>query len=364
MKNPINERISAIDGWRAISVTLVIFCHLLWWSSIRSDSDFAIAIAAGSGTLGVRVFFVISGFVICRGFIQEQAQNGRISLAAFYVRRIFRILPPLIVFLSVVSSLALIGLVYHHALAAIKGLLFICDIEGVDCGGYLGNHQWSLAVEEQFYLVFPLAFIFSVSVPRASFFLAISFAIASIAIALWVAKFSGAATTIGNFVFIGAGVTSAFYEHRIAKLAPNVPPAVVVLAVLAVMTISILDAHLQIKNQQFAVGYWPAELVTTILVSFLMPFLIAFILLATTFGQSFWKRFLAAPLMTTLGRISYSVYLWQQLATYPFAGAGYLFYVLSVSLCVLFCLGSYYYFEKPLIVFGRELSGRLQMVNS
>jgi peptidoglycan/LPS O-acetylase OafA/YrhL len=84
------------------------------------------------------------------------------------------------------------------------------------------------------------------------------------------------------------------------------------------------------------------------------------VLLASTLVKSPWQRFLAARPVVIFGRISYGVYLWQQLATYPVPGAGFLFYLGSISACVIFCLGSFYYFEKPLIAFGHELSRRLQ----
>ncbi len=156
-----SRRISGVDGWRAISVTLVIVSHLVPHLWPDSHSQLAASMARDYGALGVRIFFVISGFVICRGFIQEQKTNKKISIAGFYIRRVFRILPPLLVYLLILCSLALTRVVDREALGALKGLLFVCNIEGIGCGGYLGNHQWSLAVEEQFYLVFPLLFVLS-----------------------------------------------------------------------------------------------------------------------------------------------------------------------------------------------------------
>ncbi len=339
---PANERISAIDGWRAISVSFVIVSHVLAHLPFVGQSARAVAISRDYGALGVRVFFVISGFVICRGFIKEQYKYKRISVAAFYVRRVFRILPPLLLYLLVICSLTLAGLVDRDTIGAVKGLLFVCDIEGIDCGGYLGNHQWSLAVEEQFYLVFPLLFLFSGQ--RPWFFLAFLLAVPSISLVLAILKFADAASFIGTFVFISTGVVCAFNERRIVDLAAKLPAGSIAAAIIAVLVISVM----------------PPGRSYTILGNFVLPLLIAFVLLVTTLVKSSWQRFLAARPMAIFGRISYGVYLWQQLATYPFPDAGYLFYLCSIGTCFIFCLGSFYYFEKPLIAFGHELSRRLQ----
>lgn len=338
----MNGRISAIDGWRAISVTLVIVSHVLARIPLAGRSAIAILVSHDYGALGVRIFFVISGFVICRSFIQERKKNKIISIAAFYIRRVFRIQPPLLLYLLVICSLALMGFVDRNALGASKGLFFICDIDGVDCGGYLGNHQWSLAVEEQFYLVFPLLFLTRGKQPN--FFLAAMAAIPTLSLALAMLGFANAASFIATFVFISAGVFLAFNESRITNLAAKLPPGLIAAAAIAVLIISIM----------------PPGRSATILIDFVLPLLIGFVLLATTLVRSSWQRVLAARPMVAFGRISYGVYLWQQLATYPFRGAGYLFYLCSLCACVIFCFASFYYFERPLIGYGHKLSRRLQ----
>ncbi len=103
------------------------------------------------GTIGVSVFFAISGFIITRLLIIEHEKAGRIDLKAFYVRRACRILPALWVFLGI--SLLLSEQV--RSAHPIRVFLFLTDY--LDPGCWWLAHTWSLSVEEQFYLLWPWA---------------------------------------------------------------------------------------------------------------------------------------------------------------------------------------------------------------
>ena len=144
-----------IDGLRAIAVLSVVLYHLQ-------------APGFGGGFAGVDVFFVISGFLI-GGHIAAEIAQGRFSLAAFYERRVRRILPALFCMLAL--TLLAGGLVLFPPDVARLGpiaasvVAFVANLRiAQTLGGYAGAfaqtspllHTWSLAVEEQFYLVFPL----------------------------------------------------------------------------------------------------------------------------------------------------------------------------------------------------------------
>src|SRR5690242_5796871 len=101
------KTIPSLDGLRAVSIALVLFSHCLGTRFFFSPS-----IRAGildPGRLGVRVFFIISGYLITRLLLQEQDRTGTISLKNFYLRRAFRIMPALFVFLLVISALDWLG---------------------------------------------------------------------------------------------------------------------------------------------------------------------------------------------------------------------------------------------------------------
>ncbi|MEY2470307.1 MAG: hypothetical protein QOF21_3005, partial [Actinomycetota bacterium] len=141
-----------LDGLRAIAVTLVIISH---------------SFDSGAGPIGVGVFFVLSGFLITAIIDDERTRTGGVNLRYFYARRALRLYPALVAFVSVY----VVGLVFHIWKTSIgKGLggaamalTYTTDIFTlVGKGRWLAFETqltWSLAVEEQFYLLWPLAFL-------------------------------------------------------------------------------------------------------------------------------------------------------------------------------------------------------------
>src|SRR5262245_12713722 len=102
-------RIPSLDGLRAVSISLVLLGHL------AGTRHFFPAAAIGRfgdiGNLGVRIFFVISGFLITHLALREHARTGAISLKAFYIRRFLRIFPAFYIFILTTGVLALAGMV-------------------------------------------------------------------------------------------------------------------------------------------------------------------------------------------------------------------------------------------------------------
>ena len=93
------SRIPSLDGLRAISIAMVLAGHAASGISALKDRPI-LPYTIFSGSRGVSVFFVISGFLITSLLLQEEKLNGRISLKNFYIRRAFRILPPFWIFLA------------------------------------------------------------------------------------------------------------------------------------------------------------------------------------------------------------------------------------------------------------------------
>ena len=164
--SPVGKRIGAacvnpripyrrdIDGLRAVAVVPVILFH----AGFRWPSG---------GFIGVDVFFVISGYLIS-GIIRSEMESGRFSVAGFYERRIRRILPALFTLLAVTTVAAWLWLFpndfrdFGESVAATA--LFSSNVLFWSKVGYFATpadaqpllHTWSLAVEEQFYIVFPI----------------------------------------------------------------------------------------------------------------------------------------------------------------------------------------------------------------
>jgi len=149
-------RLLFIDTWRLIAVVLVILSHLI---GIRQQGVSSVQ----TGTMGyygypaVLIFFFISGFVVGRTCLSELRESGDFSMRGFYVRRIFRIAPPLLLYLICCSILAAMHVIDFTPYNFLGAAFYVCNTSFSNCGWYAG-HTWSLAFEEQFYLLFPILF--------------------------------------------------------------------------------------------------------------------------------------------------------------------------------------------------------------
>ena len=148
--------VRAVDGMRAVAVVMVVLFHL----GVPGMS---------AGYLGVDVFFVLSGFLITSVLISEMDRHSRIQLLAFWSRRIRRLLPALAVLLLVVAVHTALTATFIER-ASIRGDLlaasaYVANWRFIATSSYFAytgvespiQHTWTLAVEEQFYLVWPLA---------------------------------------------------------------------------------------------------------------------------------------------------------------------------------------------------------------
>lgn len=144
---PVSGYMPTLDGWRALAILGVLLRH-----SLPEESKLG-----QLGAKGVPVFFAISGLLICSRLLREWDQSGRIRLKNFYVRRAFRILPPYLTYLVVLAVLGWFALVPVSRREWLSALFFYRNYlpQGPDIHWYL-VHFWSLAVEEHFYMFFPL----------------------------------------------------------------------------------------------------------------------------------------------------------------------------------------------------------------
>lgn len=166
MTNPqwAPQTIPSLNGLRAVSVLLVLLAH----------SGFGAIVPGG---MGVTIFFFLSGYLITTLMLDESERLGNIAIPSFYARRFFRLAPPLFVTLTIAYSLTYFGLLSGHV--TVEGLmaqlLYFANYYAIffDPNGQTTPPGtgiiWSLAVEEHFYIFFPLlmtAFVRSAARPR------------------------------------------------------------------------------------------------------------------------------------------------------------------------------------------------------
>lgn len=284
-----------IDGLRAIAVLPVILFH----------AGFTVF---SGGFVGVDVFFVISGYLITRILI-EDIDRGNFSIAKFYERRARRILPALFVVLLVAIALASLWMLPAQAKSFSQSLvavtLFSSNILFWLQSGYFATdaglipllHTWSLAVEEQYYLVFPLFLALLWRFPRKRVFWSIvAIAIASFLLSEWGwrhrpdANFYLAPTRAWELL---TGSVAAFLSVGKAQRSNDLLGA-------AGLGLILYSVFFYDENTPFPSAFALAPVVGTALI----------ILFA---GPMTWAaKLLSTRPLVSVGLISYSAYLWHQ----------------------------------------------------
>jgi peptidoglycan/LPS O-acetylase OafA/YrhL len=309
--------VPALDGIRGVAILLVLGYHAYGHPS--------------GGFFGVDIFFVLSGFLITTLLLEELADTGRVSFSRFYIRRARRLLPALIPFLFVV-------VLFHRAepgkAAAdlTAGLFYATNIvraAGTSQTLPTIGHLWSLAEEEQFYLLWPamLVVVMRWRPHRLAFFLAVSAALVAV---YRVALIAGGAT------------------HERIYFAPDSHADPIIIGCLIAV---IRSRGLLIRSK-----VWLAALpVLIVFVATMEHYTTASLLIGTTavaLGAgalivaaldvcSLTARVLAFRPLVWVGTISYSLYIWQQLV-YKFTPSP----TLSVFLSTLVAWLSYRFVEQ------------------
>ena len=108
-----------------------------------------------NGSLGVTIFFVISGYLITRLLLHEQATRGAISMSGFYLKRAFRILPPLYAYVAVLLVLSAAGRLALTRWDVVSALFFFHNYAATSTSWAI-EHVWSLSVDEELYHIWPV----------------------------------------------------------------------------------------------------------------------------------------------------------------------------------------------------------------
>jgi peptidoglycan/LPS O-acetylase OafA/YrhL len=317
-------KIPSLDGMRAVSIALVLFAHS---ASTRGFPEFFDREAFTSlGNVGVRFFFVISGFLITTLLLRNIDRHGSPRLALFYQRRALRILPAALAYIGVIWAAYMAGLIdlrYQHlsesqADSAVPGLLqaltFTYNYK-LDYNWYF-NHLWSLSVEEQFYLLWPVTLAW-LGVARG-------------------ARVALAALLFVPFIRLGMHLYGAWPELALSRnfqavcdsIATGCLGAIFYNRLAAQRTIAWLTGWpaLPIAALCIGIGYGSA-LVSRPLAyvagqSLANVGILLLLLHVITRPKGFPGRILNTAPMVAMGVLSYSLYLWQEPFLY-FRGTGW-----------------------------------------
>lgn len=311
-----SSRIPSLDGLRALSIIVVIVGHT--WDAPGT----AVLMSA----FGVHTFFVLSGYLITGLLQKEHAEEGRINLLAFYKRRCFRIFPAAFTYIFVI---ALISPASRSAL--IYAVTYTTSYHPIDIP-LLFQHLWSLSVEEQFYLLWPLALLLGF---RRRAWTAWGAMVVAGLFRLWIVCHPSYSIDYLHFSFFGtmdsiaAGCLLAIYEPRLHRHCQWMAQHSAI-AVALPLTAWIVEG-----------AFWDKLSVLWGVV----PLLVAFWVFLVVERRD-W--ILNNPVASSIGVLSYSLYLWQQPFTLELNLA------LPLRLVMLFAsaAASYFLIEKPMLKFG------------
>jgi peptidoglycan/LPS O-acetylase OafA/YrhL len=342
-----------LDGLRAVAITMVVGSHIWAGGNPIDLGPFAFLF---DGDLGVRIFFVLSGFLITHLLIREQTATGAINLRHFFARRALRILPLYLAYLSVLLVLQFAGL-YHDDLSSWLGV-FTFTRNLVGRGDSATRHLWSLAVEEQFYFLWPVACVrFGLLLPTtARVRLVTASLVAVVMVALLCRLLFDKAPVGGDLLHRLIGFRSAFrYCDSIAigclaSLAfTRLPASALLCKPFGQLTVLCLWAAVLFFMPTLMPGYS----------AFIFPTLQAaatavFVLVAANAESGLLFVVFSNRLMAFVGALSYSIYVWHFMFLSHFFGKvseGLWFYQWPVWLIVAFLVAyvSHKWLELPFL---------------
>ncbi|MCE5729875.1 acyltransferase [Staphylococcus pseudintermedius] len=345
-----------LDGLRAISVIAIIIYHLnAQWLA--------------GGFLGVDTFFVISGYLITSLLLFEYENYQTIDLANFWIKRFKRLIPAML-FVTLVSVLY-VALFAPQILHSIKGdaiaaLLYVSNwwyiFQDVDYFDQFKpmplKHLWSLAVEEQFYIFFPIVLTLFFKIFKRKRWIVLAFFIISIASAVLMfymttpdtnhaRTYFGTDTRLQTLLLgvIFASIWPAFRlkEHP-PKFAANIIDSLGLIALFALLTLFFF-----VNEQQFILysgGFYCISLLTLILIaSLVLP-------------NGRLAKVMSNPVFLYIGKRSYSLYLWHYVIVtfvHQYFVAGqypYYIYIIDIALTFLMAEISYQFIETPFRRYG------------
>ncbi|MFD0767285.1 acyltransferase family protein [Mucilaginibacter lutimaris] len=327
-----NDIYPSLDGLRALAIIIVVIRHLdIFFYNVFN------------GGLGVDIFFVLSGFLITSLCLKEKSKTGSLSLKRFYLRRILRIFPIAYLYLILVIIL---NFIFHLDIAWFQlagAALFITNFSYFRANSFTPytGHFWSLSVEEQFYLLFP----FLLKKRTNWYFAFILFIVFVLPVICFLQSI------IPN---INTGILYAFTHYLIKFQGIGVGCFVSILAFKGILDTTALFRYKWAGNLIaifliFYIGYDDFYSVKAIYFNLIISLLIGYIIITNLTKSNdvvYWS--LNCKPMKFIGKLSYSIYMWQQLFVSEYARmpkfiTAYPYNIIGI---ILIPIASYYLYER------------------
>jgi peptidoglycan/LPS O-acetylase OafA/YrhL len=335
------RRIPSLDGLRGISIWAVIIAHSAdHFLVFTAQSRHIRTVLSNGANLGVTIFFVISGFLITSILLGEQKRTTRINVRRFYKKRAIRIIPAFVLYTGVILLLCDVSprqIVY--ALTFTTSFFFWQAYKPL-------QHLWSLSVEEQFYLAWPLIFARGLGdAKRWCWLVLIACPIIRSIFAQQGLVYLDHAAVLDS---IAAGCLLAFYREQIQRRIARVTRSGILFGIFCLMM-----PVLSLSLGKLASFSWMLVPLTT-----LVPLFVAVVI-----GAAIERRdtFLNKGPLVWSGLLSYSLYLWQQPFLVMNGVLNYFVVRLALTFVAAYC--SYRWVEQPIIHWFAARDRRAEMVS-
>jgi peptidoglycan/LPS O-acetylase OafA/YrhL len=349
----ILRKIDALDGFRGVAVLIVVAVHLPFavpslFLYRNGHQTFRSPVVEGGG-FGVDAFFVLSGFLITAILLRDQASGGRVRFGAFYRRRALRLLPALLVFIclylyySWITGLPdarepwwVLSIIFYYSNTSLRHVPLPPSV----------SHLWSLAVEEQFYLIWPLCLSLFLALRRrlTPTICGLVGTIAVIAIHRAYMWNHGTPRNVlytrldtrGDALLVGCLLAQLWVRNKLPKRG-------VQLAGWVALALYLYLVHVGARNPFLYRGGYT-----------LIAVAVGVILLAVLETEWVVNRVLRARPLRALGRVSYGLYIWHLPIFYAVQRYGHTWrppvqMIIALGLSALATYGSWVLVERPFL---------------
>lgn len=299
--------IPGLDGFRAVAVVMVVLFH----SVDDLSPGNPLRPIAEVGSFGVPIFFCLSGFLITHLLLDEEERYGGVDLGLFYARRLLRILPPLLPLVATCTLLTWWGWLEASPASLASCLLFFRNYAS---GPSVTGHLWTLAVEEHFYLIWPLAFVAC----RSPWWRLRAVGAAVVVIPIWrrvAVWWAGSPEAVNWFrtdlrcdgILMGCLLALATRDARAGRWLGSRPMTHVAASGLALVALAVTFVPRIAASP--GIRFWIPTIQFACVAGLLNQ--------VTRSPRGLLTRTLSLGAVAWLGRLSYGLYLWQQLFVPP-----------------------------------------------
>ena len=342
--------IAGFDGIRGIAASIVALAHFGLYAIVGAPHWLY---EHFGGRLSINAFFILSGYLITYLLLSERQTNGAISLRNFWARRFLRILPLYVLVVGIITALATAGLTQADSQALTFAWLYIYNFLTLPHESPVLAHTWSLAVEEHFYLIWPLLLVALSRVPLRKVVVGVAIFAAICPVMYFFVELSHRGFVIHRLTIPAAGAIAmgaVFGMLRFLRSTGQIDSTESAMrrSVLLGMACMMLLAPMWVP---LVTSSWKLAQLATYAQFFGVALFIDDV---ARHQKSLAVRFLELAPLRYLGTVSYGIYMWQGLflghswlredgyiwPPHPLIGLAALVVVVPVS---------YHFFEKPLL---------------